>query len=66
MAKKIGKTYEYRVSTPLCVYEMSEVICNNSRFNLQIRSLDIANSAFSTSGSCLVLMELEDEDTTSI
>lgn len=56
-------TYEFNVSTPRCVYVMSALICNNSRFNLHTRSFAIANSAFNSSGSCRWLIELLDEYT---
>lgn len=57
------ETYEFSVSTPRCVYVISELIWSNSRFSRHTRPLAIAKSAFSNSGSCRVLMELLDEHT---
>lgn len=59
----MGITYELSVSTPRCVYVISELICKSSRFSRHTRSLAIANSAFNNSGSCRILIELLDEHT---
>lgn len=56
-------TYEFRVSTPRCVYVISELIWSSSRLSRHTRSFAMANSAFNNSGSCRVLIELLDEYT---
>lgn len=60
---KFPRTYEFSVSTPRCVYVISELICSNSRFSRHTRSLAMASSALRSSGSFLVLIELFDEHT---
>lgn len=59
----IWGTHSYKVATPRCVNEISELICANSCFSLRTRSLDTARSAFSSSGSYLELIEVVEEET---